>query len=40
MAFLSELLSATVQYVLMIGVAVGCVCLGAAVSKNKKKKVK
>ena len=38
--FLSELLSSTVQYVLMLGVAVGCFCLGAALSKNKKKKAK
>lgn len=38
--FLSELLGSTVQYVLMLGVAVGCFCLGAALSKNKKKKAK
>ncbi len=40
MDFLTELLSSTIQYVFMLGVAVGCICLGAAVSKNKKKKVK
>lgn len=40
MDFLAELLSSTVQYVLMIGVMVGCCCLGAALSKNKKKKAK
>lgn len=40
MEFLNELLSSTIQYVLMLGVAVGCVCLGAAVSKNKKQKAK
>ena len=37
MAFLSTLLISTVQYVLMLGVAVGCFCLGAAVKKNKTK---
>ena len=35
--FVSTLISSTVQYVLMLGVAVGCVCLGAAVKKNKTK---
>lgn len=40
MAFLTELLSSAVQYIFMIAVAVGCVCLGAVVSKNKKKKTK
>lgn len=40
MEFLSELLSSTIQYVFMIGVAVGCFCLGGALSKNKKKKTK
>ena len=40
MAFLTELLSSTVQYVLMIGIMIGCCCLGAALSKNKKKKAK
>ncbi len=40
MAFLGELLGSTVQYVLMIGVAVFCCCLGAAVGKHKKKKAK
>jgi len=37
MAILAELLSSGIQYVLMLGVAVGCFCLGAALSKNKKK---
>ena len=37
MGFLSALLASTVQYVVMLGVAVGCVCLGAAVKKNKTK---
>ena len=37
MMILGELLASTVQYVLMLGVAVGCVCLGAAVKKNKTK---
>ena len=40
MAFVTELLSSTAQYVFMLAVAVGCFCLGAALSKNKKKKVK
>lgn len=40
MEFLAELLSSSIQYVLMLGVAVGCFCLGAAISKNKKKKAK
>ncbi len=40
MDFLAELLSSGIQYVLMLGVAVGCFCLGAAVSKNKKAKKK
>lgn len=40
MSFLAELLSSTAQYIFMIAVAVGCFCLGAALSKNKKKKVK
>ncbi len=40
MDFLAELLSSSIQYVLMLGVAVGCFCLGAAISKNKKKKAK
>lgn len=40
MAFLGELLASTVQYVLMIGVMIGCCCLGAAVSRHKKKKAK
>ena len=40
MAFLAELLSSTAQYVFMLAVAVGCFCLGAAISKNKKKKAK
>ena len=35
--FVTTLISSTVQYVLMLGVAVGCVCLGAAVKKNKTK---
>ena len=35
--FVSTLIISTVQYVLMLGVAVGCVCLGAAVKKNKTK---
>ena len=35
--FVGTLISSTVQYVLMLGVAVGCVCLGAAVKKNKTK---
>ncbi len=34
---LSTLVASTVQYVLMLGVAVGCVCLGAAVKKSKTK---
>jgi len=40
MAVLAELVSSGIQYVLMLGVAVGCFCLGAALSKNKKKKQK
>ena len=40
MAFLTELLSSGIQYVLMLAIAVGCFCLGAAISKNKKKKAK
>ncbi len=40
MAFLTELLSSTAQYVFMIAAAVGCACLGAALSKNKKRKKK
>lgn len=40
MTFLAELLSSGIQYVLMLGVAVGCFCLGAALSKNKKTKKK
>lgn len=40
MAFLTELLSSTVQYVIMIAIAVGAFCLGGALSKNKKKKAK
>lgn len=40
MAFLEELLSSGIQYVLMLVIAVGCFCLGGAVSKHKKKKVK
>jgi hypothetical protein len=40
MAFLGELISSTIQYVLMLGVAVGAFALGAALSKNKKKKQK
>jgi len=40
MAFLGEFLSSTIQYVLMICVAVGAFMLGAALSKNKKKKQK
>jgi len=40
MAFLTELLGSTAQYIFMIAVAVGCFCLGAALSKNKKKKAK
>lgn len=38
MAFLTEFLSSTAQYIFMIAVAVGCFCLGAAMSKNKKQK--
>jgi len=40
MAFVTELLGSTAQYVFMLAVAVGCFCLGAALSKNKKKKQK
>ena len=40
MAFLQELLSSGIQYVLMLAIAVGAFCLGAALSKNKKKKQK
>ena len=40
MDFLVELIQSSIQYVLMIVVAVGCFCLGAAVSKHKKKKNK
>ena len=40
MTFLAELLSSGIQYVLMLGVAVGCFCLGAAISKGKRKKQK
>lgn len=40
MTFLTELLSSTAQYIFMIAVAVGCFCLGAAVSKHKKPKTK
>lgn len=35
--FLAELVSSSIQYVLMIGVAAGCFCLGAALAKKKKK---
>ncbi len=35
--FVSTLISSTIQYVFMLGVAVGCICLGAAVKKNKTK---
>ena len=35
--FVSTLIGLTVKYVLMLGVAVGCICLGAAVKKNKTK---
>ncbi len=38
MEFLAELLSSSLQYIFMIAVAVGCFCLGAALSKNKKAK--
>jgi len=38
MTFLGELLSSGIQYVVMLAIAVGAFCLGAAVSKNKKKK--
>ena len=37
MTFLGELLSSGIQYVLMLAIAVGAFCMGAAVSKNKKK---
>lgn len=40
MAFLTELLGSTAQYIFMLAVAVGCFCLGGAVSKNKKAKKK
>ena len=40
MAFLQELLSSGIQYVLMLAIAVGAFCLGGALSKNKKKKQK
>ena len=40
MTFFTELLSSSVQYIIMLAVAVGAFCLGAAISKNKKKKVK
>lgn len=40
MAFLSELASSTIQYVLMLLVAVGAFMFGAVLSKNKKKKEK
>ena len=38
MTFLGELLSSGIQYIVMLAIAVGAFCLGAAVSKNKKKK--
>ena len=37
MAFLNELISSGIQYVLMLAIAVGAFCLGGALSKNKKK---
>ena len=40
MDFLVELIQSSIQYVAMLAVAVGCFCLGAAVSKHKKKKNK
>jgi len=40
MAFWEELLSSGIQYIVMLAIAVGAFCLGAAVSKNKKKKAK
>lgn len=40
MAFLQELLSSGIQYVLMLAIAVGAFCLGGALSKGKKKKQK
>ena len=40
MAFLAELGSSTIQYVLMMAVAVFCVWMGAAVGKHAKKKKK
>lgn len=40
MAFVTELLGSTAQYIFMLAVAVGAFCLGGAISKNKKKKVK
>lgn len=40
MDFLGELFSSGIQYVIMLAIAVGCFCLGAQVSKNKKKKQK
>jgi len=38
MTFLGELLSSGIQYIVMLAIAVGAFCLGASVSKNKKKK--
>ncbi len=35
--FLAELVSSSIQYVFMIGVAAGCFCLGAVLAKRKKK---
>lgn len=40
MDFLVTFIQSTIQYVLMIALAVVCVCLGAVVAKNKKKKQK
>ena len=37
MEFLQELLSSGIQYVLMLAIAVGAFCMGATMSKNKKK---
>lgn len=40
MDFLVEFIQSSIQYVLMLALAVGCFCLGAAFSKRKSKKKK
>ena len=40
MDFLVEFIQSSIQYVLMLALAVGCFMLGATVAKSKKKKTK